>query len=162
MERTIRIGGKEVLLNNNAGWAFEYRDQIGHDILPALLPLLASISEVAIGALDEIGKVKKLTPKDLGKLSGTGVIEDAMVKLAALEFTDLINITWAMAKNADDSIPEPRKWVKQFDSFPVDEIGPDVVKLILQGHTSSKNWARLQALMQNLKPEKEKKSTSTK
>ena len=72
---------------------------------------------------------------------------------------DFINITWALAKNADDSIPEPKIWVKQFDEFPVDVVGPEVVKLIFKGMVSSKNLKRLDRIAKAVRPKK--KSTST-
>ena len=45
MEKIIKIGDKEVRLNNNVAWTMEYRDQFGKDILPAIMPLIASMIE---------------------------------------------------------------------------------------------------------------------
>ena len=45
MEKIIKIGDKEVRLNNNVAWTMEYRDQFGRDIVPALMPVLASLLE---------------------------------------------------------------------------------------------------------------------
>ena len=58
MEKTIKIGDKDVRLNNNVGWTLAYRDQFGRDILPAIMPILWSVTE-AIGAIlrEETGLV---------------------------------------------------------------------------------------------------------
>ena len=45
MEKIVKIGKQEVRLNNNMAWTMEYRDQFGKDILPAIMPLLASMIE---------------------------------------------------------------------------------------------------------------------
>lgn len=163
MEKTINIGGKDVRLNNNVGWAFEYRDQFGHDIIPSLMPLLAGAVE-AIGALVAAsGKKDSFEIADIAKLSGTGALDDAFIRFSGIEFTEAVNITWALAKNADESIEEPRRWVKQFDTFPVDEILPEIIRLIIGGLASTKNSERLQRAVGSLKPKKKpNKPTSTK
>ena len=66
-----------------------------------------------------------------------------------------------MAKCADESIEEPRRWVRQFDAFPLDEVGPDIFEMIAGSVVSTKNLQRLQSAMKSLKPKKQK-STSTK
>ena len=45
MEKVINIGEHEVKLNNNVAWTMEYRDQFGKDIVPALMPVIASMLE---------------------------------------------------------------------------------------------------------------------
>ena len=68
---------------------------------------------------------------------------DAVAHLSGLEFVEIINITWALAKCADESIPEPKKWVRQFDEFPVDEIAPELFDIVTKGVISSKNLKSL-------------------
>jgi hypothetical protein len=57
-----------------------------------------------------------------------------------------------MAKACDDDIPEPIEWVKQFDTFPVDVIAPEVFNLALKGAMSSKNLKRLKDLKKKIQP----------
>ena len=69
-----------------------------------------------------------------------------------VEFVDVvINVTWAMAKAADESIEPPKKWVRQFDEFPLDVVGPAVFDMIIKGFVSSKNLKRLENLRTSLK-----------
>lgn len=152
MEKTVQIGNKEVRLNNNIGWAIDYRDQFGQDIIPTLLPMVAAALDLIKGLLEEVEDTNNLEWRDILKLIDGDTLFDALIHLGGLEFRDFINITWAMAKCADDSIPEPRTWVKEFEVFPVDELAPTVFDLIFKGVVSSKNLTRLKDVRKNLQP----------
>lgn len=170
MENIIKIDNKEVRLSNNVAWTMEYRDQFGKDIVPALLPLISTIMEgistiVADADIkpDKGGKVTLSSAKAIGEaLQGRAM--DIMLPLFQIEFVDtIVNITWAMAKAADDSIAPPKKWVREFDSFPLDEVIPAVAGLVLKGFISSKNLQRLKNLgasLKSLQPSLSTKSSS--
>ena len=146
MIKTIKIGNKEVRLDNNVGWAMTYRDQFGQDIIPTLMPMFAAALDIMSGLADEAGKGGDMSVSDILKMADGDALINAAAHLGGLEFVDFINITWALAKNADDDIPEPKVWVRQFDEFPVDTIAPEVVKLVFKGVISSKNLKRLNDL----------------
>ena len=146
MEKTINIGNKEVRLNNNIGWTIDYRDQFGTDIIPTLLPMVAAALDLIKGLLEEMEDTSSLEWQDILKTLDGDTLLDALVHLGGLEFKDFINVTWAMAKCADETIPEPRTWVRQFEVFPLDEIAPAVFELIYKGVISSKNLTRLKNL----------------
>ena len=153
MEKTINIGNKEVRLNNNIGWTIDYRDQFGVDIIPTLIPMVAAALDLIKGLLDEMEDTSNLEWQDVLKTVDGDTLLDAVVHLGGLEFKDFINVTWAMAKCADETIPEPRTWVRQFEVFPIDEIAPAVFELIYKGVISSKNVTRLKNLKTvNLQP----------
>ena len=160
MEKTIKIGKQSVRLNNNVGWTFVYRDQFGTDIVPTLMPILGSLIDIFAGMMESTGKTDNLTMEDLGKIAASDAMVEALMKLAGLEFVDFINITWALAKCADESIDEPRKWVQQFDEFPVDVIGPVIGEMIFRSMVSTKNWKRLQTHLKSLKPSHSTTSSS--
>lgn len=153
MEKTIQIGNKDVRLNNNIGWTIDYRDQFGQDIIPTLLPMVAAALDLIKGLLEEAEDTSNLDWKDILKVIDGDTLIDALVHLGGLEFRDFINVTWAMAKCADESIPEPRTWVRQFETFPVDVIAPAVFELVYSGIVSSKNLKRLKEARTNLQPE---------
>lgn len=154
MEKTVKIGSQDVKLNNNIGWALAYRDQFGRDIIPALMPLLAGVLDVFSGIITETGKTKDITVEDLIGVVDGDTLLDALIHLGSLELTDFINITWALAKCADESIPEPKEWVKRFEIFPVDVVAPAVIGLVTKGLVSSKNLKRLEELRKSLQPMK--------
>ena len=158
MIKTITIEDKDIRLDNNVGWAMIYKDQFGTDIIPALMPLFAGAMDVISELIQKVGNNKEIDVAELlAEIDGDALI-NAVIHLSGFEFVDFINIVWALAKNADDTIPEPRLWVKQFDVFPLDEIAPEVFTLIAKGVISSKNMKRLSDLKITAR---KKKSTST-
>lgn len=158
MIKTVKFGKNEITLDNNIGWTMIYRDQFGTDIIPSIMPILAGVVDMLSGVAENIGEKKEIGLETLGELSESGKLEEAIIKASAAEFVDFIHITWVLAKNADDNVPDPREWVKQFDEFPVDVIGPEVFKLIFKGMVSSKNLKRMNAAMKSVHPTKKEES----
>lgn len=159
MEKIIKIGEKDVRLNNNIGWVMEYRDQFGKDILPVIMPFITSMIEsvsTVIADADNNGEITTTTIAEA--LSGRSL--DVVLPLYQADFVDLvINVIWAMAKTADDTIEPPKKWVRQFDGFYLDEILPEVLDMVLRGFVSSKNLARLEGVKTKLRPIKSDSTT---
>ena len=150
MEKTITIDGKEIRMNNNVAWTMEYKDQFNRDVVPVIMPLMASIVETLASVISETD-TKQIGAKEIAE-SITGRTMEVMLPMYQVEFVDLIvNITWAMAKCADEDIPEPKKWVRQFDNFPLDVLIPEVYDLVIKGFTSSKNWDRLGKIGEKIK-----------
>ena len=150
MEKIIKIGDKEVRLNNNVAWTMEYRDQFGKDIVPALMPVIASMMEGVSTIVAESGK-SELSVSDIAEAM-QGRTMEILLPMFQVEFVDvIINVTWAMAKAADESIDPPKRWVRQFEEFPLDIIGPAVYELVLKGFVSSKNLKRLKKAGASLK-----------
>lgn len=146
MEKTIKIGDVDVKLSNNIGWAMAYRNQFDHDILPVIMPLLASGVDVIRALLDHVGEGKEIGIADLLEIMEGEEFMSALIHMSGFESVEVINITWSLAKCADDSIDDPERWVRQFDVFPLDEVLPEVLKMITKGVISSKNWERLKSL----------------
>lgn len=154
MEKIIKIGDKDVRLDNNMAWTIEYRDQFGKDILPVLMPLISTVLETVAEVISETG-TKNITLEDLGEaISGRAM--DMLLPMYNAEFTELVlYVTWAMAKAADEDIAPPKQWIRQFDTFPVDVVVPEVLGMAAQGMISAKNLKRLKTIgasLQNLQP----------
>ena len=144
MIKTIRIDeNNELTLSNTIGWALEYREQFGHDIIPDLLPVLSAI----ISLMGDFTFIEKNGERklDVNKLKAIDkdTLQEALINLAGAQFVDFLNLVWAMAKAADDKVKEPKKWVKGFESFPLDVIAPQVFFLLVEGLISSKNLQSL-------------------
>lgn len=149
MIKTIQVGDKAVKFSNNIGWCFEYRNQFGHDIIPVLMPALNGLVSAAVtlaartdGADDLQTALSGMDPSE---------ITDIMIQFAGLQFTDMVNVLWAMAKTVDADIPEPTLWVREFDSFPLDVVVPEALDLIMQGVVSRKNYERLRQALSKLR-----------
>lgn len=161
MEKTIRIDNEHQLtVNNNLAWMMIYKSQFGHDIIPEIMPLLGAVSEMISGLAESGLDIKNA--EDLMKRLDKDIVTNILVELTGLEFIAFINICWAMAKSADANIDEPMVWIRQFDSFPLDILAPEIFSLALQGVMSEKNWTRLQEQMKSLRPKKKTKQTSSK
>lgn len=150
MEKVIKIGKNEVKLSNNVAWTMEYRDQFGKDIVPALMPLLASLIEGMSTVVSDAG-TGEISVADLASAM-EGRAMEILMPLFQVEFVDtIINVTWAMAKAVDEELDPPKKWVRQFETFPLDTVVPAVYELVVKGFVSSKNLKRLKTLGNSLK-----------
>ena len=161
MEKIVKIGKQEVRLNNNMAWTMEYRDQFGKDILPAIMPLLASMIEGVSTVMAEASDAGELSTSSIAEaLEGRSM--DILLPMFQAEFVDLvINVTWSMAKAADENIDPPKRWVRQFDSFPLDVVGPTIFDMVLKGFVSSKNLKRLKKISESLKTLQPKSHSTT-
>ena len=161
MEREIKIGDKTVTLSNCVAWTIEYRDQFGKDPLEALMPIMTSLIETITTIANESGAVSK------GEINITDIASalegrafDITLPLMQLGFVDSVfNVVWAMAKAANEGLPPPKTWARQFDEFPLDEIVPTVYEMMLKGFSSSKNLERLKRLLGNIKTNQPSQST---
>lgn len=159
MEKIINIGEKEIKLSNNVAWTMEYQDQFNKDVLETLMPLVSTAVEAISAIITESGTDGLRKIEEIAEAVRGNVFE-IMLPLSQLGFTDtIINVVWAMAKAADETIDPPKKWVRQFDEFPLDVIVPEVSELILTGFTSSKNLEGLRKKLENVKKTQPKKTT---
>lgn len=150
MEKIITINDtQQIKLSNSIAWTMEYRDQFGRDVIQDHLPFFASITEALATIVSENGT--ELTMTDILK-SIEGRVMDLMIPLMQLDgMQTILNVTWAMAKACDDSIPPPKQWIRQFDEFPLDVVVPAVYSLAFSGFVSSKNLARLTKTLADLR-----------
>lgn len=162
MEEIIKIGDKEVKLSNNIAWTMEYRDQFGKDVMESMMPIFSTLIEATSTIITESGESGEIDVRGIATAI-QGRSFELTLPLTQLGLTDaVVNVVWAMAKAADETIDPPRKWVRQFDAFPLDEIVPEVGELMLKGFASSKNLERLRTMLERLKTQPKKKKKTTK
>lgn len=151
MEKIIEISGVPVKFSNNVGWTIEYRDQFGKDVLETMMPVITTTVETAAAIINENGSANNIKLIDITQAI-EGRAMDLMLPLSQLGFVDtIVNVAWAMAKAADETIDPPKQWVRQFDNFYVDEIAPEIWKLASVGLASSKNRSRLANLLKGIR-----------
>ena len=132
MRRTIKVDKKqEIKINTSWNWAYIYQDYFGHDIIPDLVPLIDTFIDTFTGLLngDEVDE------------------EGVSDKLYGMEITTVTNVIWALAKNADDDIPDVREWLDTFDTFPLDIILPEVLEALAGSMVSTKKAELLKGEM---------------
>ena len=128
-------------INSSVGWLYAYRNRFGHDILPDLMPLVESILAAMASILEESkGNINADTIRDA---FNNDALIDAFIKIAGMELLTVYNILWAMAYNADRSIPAPDEYFNRFEKLPIDIIVPELLYAVVDSSVSSKNAERL-------------------
>ena len=108
MEKTINIGGRDVPLKATGAFLLKYKAQFKRD------------------ALQDIFKMTNAFTK-------TGEVKDA----ESLDVDIFYYFVWTLAKTADNNIPELEEWLDSFDEFPIMDIIPEVVEMVMLTLTSS-------------------------
>lgn len=165
MEKTIKAGKKIYKLTNKVKWMQVYKNEFGRDIMPMLVPVANAFLELAVSVMKATGG-KALDMSKAGEVLkdiDIADIQSSMYSLAGLEFTDLLAITWSMARTLDEDTADFETWVDEFvdDFFPVDEIAPAIVEINAKALMSTKNYSRLQKAVESLKPKTNSTSTES-
>ena len=154
MRRTISIENHSIEVDTSMGWLFVYRSTFGHDVLPDLMPLI----EAALAGLAEIfgSKVIRedhtIDPEKVMELMDADALVDMLVKMAGVELTTVLQIFWAMAKNARKDLPPAEIFYAGLERFPMDEIIPGLFYAIVESSVSSKNAESLLAKLRGRIP----------
>lgn len=114
MEKTIEIDGKQVRFKSTAATPLRYKSQFGKDYFSEILKL---------EKLSKVINSKKMTDAE---------------KVANVDFELFYNVSWVLAKTADNKIPEPLAWLDEFEVFPLEEIMPELMDLMLSSMQGKK------------------------
>ncbi len=101
MERTITIDDKSVTFKSTGAVPLRYKAQFARDYLSDLL---------------------KLTKLDLSNLRESNFDK--------LDLEVFYNVAWTLAKTANPTIPDPLSWLDNFETFPIQEIIPEIQELL--------------------------------
>lgn len=120
MDKTIQIDGKDVHLKSTGATPLIYRNQFNRDYFADLMGLA------------------KTFPVDK---NGEMIDSDSWTKedIEQLDFQPFYNFLWAVAKNADNKIPEPIKWYSKFEDFSIIEIVGEIQDLLLNSVQGKKH-----------------------
>lgn len=153
MIKTINLGnGQSMELNSSMGWIYNYQEQFGHDVLVVIMPAI----EAGLNFLIELTKSAggEVGGKDAYQLLSQldqSTFTDAFITLSGMQLTTIVNISWAMAKNANDEIDTPKKWVNNFEVFPMDLIVKETIGAVLESSISKKNLKKIRKVMEGLR-----------
>lgn len=145
MIKTIKIDkGRSVEINTSNGWLFIFQEQFGYDVLAVLMPAFEATLKTVGKALQGIdpasGKIE--LAQALQNLDDDAMGE-IMVSFSGMQLTTIFNIVWAMAKNANDEIPEPKTWLNSFDEFPADVMIKECLTGAFKASISKKNREKI-------------------
>ncbi|MBQ8826431.1 MAG: hypothetical protein IJ007_05010 [Oscillospiraceae bacterium] len=108
MEKVIRIDDKEVRLKITGGTTYRYKAQTGREYLTDVI---------------ELEEKQRICTDESGKL-------DIKRFISVINLNVIYEIIWAMAKTADDTIPDPLSWLDTFEKFPVFSVWSDIRELL--------------------------------
>lgn len=103
----VKINKTAVEMSNAFAWMFKYKSQFKEDPAEVLVPAFG------VAADDPTG----------------------MSAIAAIGFTRLSQIAWAMAKTANKAIPDPVTWVNSFEVFNVIDFAGELIEKAVEGMT---------------------------
>ncbi len=130
MRAKIKQGNKTAFeINTSNRWAYIYLEYFGHDIIPDLVPLIDTFLGMFTGILN-------------GEDADPDEMQNALYQM---EYTTALNVIWALAKNANDEIPDAPEWYDSFDKFELDEVMPQVFEKLITTMVSRKKLELLQA-----------------
>ncbi|SET02413.1 hypothetical protein SAMN05421676_102363 [Salinibacillus kushneri] len=119
MEKTLTIDGKKVRFKSTAATPLRYKQQYGREFYADIVKLFP---------------LSKLDLKNIDKND----VERIQEAFSLIEFDMFYGILWALAKTADNNIPDPMTWLDGFDEFPLMDIFPEVQELIVKNLQSTK------------------------
>ena len=103
MEKIILVDNKQIKFKSTAGTLMRYRNNFGRDLIKDII------------ALEKKFKTVK-----------TGMAQFEIVELDMFE-----KIAWAMAKTANNDIPDIEHWLDSFDSFSIMKVLPEIMELLI-------------------------------
>lgn len=141
MIKTIEFGDKKVTFSTSFNWMIIFKNQFGEDAAKTIMPLIRAMQK------------PEYTENDYGYL----VYE-------TLGFTGIAEIAWALAKNADNSVPDPEAWMESLgDNYSASDVAVGLIPEVVESSfTSKKSMAPKNQKKQTTKKEPEtKKSTQS-
>ncbi|MGG2091923.1 hypothetical protein AB1283_04220 [Bacillus sp. S13(2024)] len=115
MEKTIVIDDKEVRFKSTGATPIRFKAQF---------------------CKDYFAEIMKLSSLDMLRNLNSENIKSA--DLDGLDFEIFYEIAWTMAKTADNSIQDPITWLDTFEVFPMLEIIPELMDMIMSSIQSKK------------------------
>lgn len=101
MEKTIKIGGRDINFKATCGTLCIYKQQFGAEYC------------------EELYKLKVM--------ENSGAYTPDKIYLEQYKIS--YRLIWSMAKNADKTIPDPERWAEKFKKFPMQEILSQIMEL---------------------------------
>lgn len=103
MEKALTIDGRQVRFKSTGAFLLRYKAQFGRDAI-----------------------------QDIFKLSNAVDLKTKELKnVEALDLEVFYNLVWTLAKTADPNLPPPMEWLDTFSEFPLVEILPEVMDMIM-------------------------------
>ena len=152
MIKTIKIDkSRSVEINTSNGWLFIFQEQFGYDVLAVLMPAFEAMLKTVGKALQGIDLAnEKIELAQVLQNLDDEAMGEIMSSFSGMQLTTIFNIVWAMAKNADDELPEPKTWLNSFDEFPADVMIKECLTGAFKASISKKNREKILGRLRSL------------
>ena len=129
MRKTIQLSGKNIELTTNAYTPIAYKKEFGKDYFQDLFQMLQA--ESILKKVEQLEEGKTLSASDVD-----------MSMLADFDMTLFHRLFWVFAKSANPSIEPFEEFFMGLEEFPLQTVGPVLMKLLNQGMTTRKKSMR--------------------
>lgn len=109
MEKILTIDGREIKFKSTGAFLLRYKAQFKRD---------------AIQDIFRLGQAIDMETKEI-------------INLDSLDLEVFYNLVWTLAKTADSTIPPPMDWLDGFSVFPLEEILPELIEMIMSTMSGS-------------------------
>lgn len=143
MEKTIKIGEKDVKFKFTLSAFYIFKNQFSYDAMNKIVPTVGEILSNLDFSVFEAYEEKKEEKEEA--LTGGEVLNAVGRTLEAtynFEMVDFLNLLWAFAKNADGELPNPEIWFSTFDEFPIFDVMREFVPALLESLGSKKKLVK--------------------
>lgn len=103
MEKILNIDGRDIKFKSTGAFLLRYKAQFKRDAIQDIYKLGEAIDI----------KTKKI------------------IKIDALDLDVFYNLVWTLAKTADKNIPPPMEWLDTFGEFPLEDILPELIEMVM-------------------------------
>lgn len=117
MEKILMIDGQPVKFKSTAAFLLRYKQHFHRD------------------ALTDIYKLQGAFKTEIDE--ETGETAYVLNDVDSMDLEPFYNLIWTLAKTANPQLPPPLDWLDSFSEFPLKEIVPEVMDMILSSMGSS-------------------------
>lgn len=135
MRKTIKYNenGDTFAIDASLSWLIIFRNEFGFDAVEIIAPALQSLNTFLANLSEDYVKTEKEKEID--------ILTEILYEFGTY---NLLLIIWALAKNADETIPEVNAWYREKETFDLQSVAEDVLETILESTATTK---KAQALM---------------
>lgn len=126
MRKIITVGDQEYELGTNGYTPIAYKQQFGKDYFQDLFSMLKNQS-----FMNELNKLE--TDKELAATN----IDISM--LSDFDMTFFNRLFWTFAKSANPHIKPYEQFFMEMESFPIQEVGPELMEMLNASMTTKKH-----------------------
>lgn len=142
MQKTINIDGKDVDFKFTLSAFYLFKNQFGYDAMTKIIPLIGEV----LSNFDFDKKKEESKEKEEGKEKEEDNFYQnlgyGLESIYNFEITDVCNLIWAFAKNANEDIGDVQSFYGSFETFPIIDVVNELLPTLLESLGSKKKLTK--------------------